>query len=60
MRWERNMFQMKGQDNPPEEQLNEMEIGSVQEKRVQHSGCKGDPRTQGTNGRTERDVTRSF
>ena len=57
MRWERNMFQMKGQDKPLEEQLNEMEIGSVQEKRVQRNCCKSDPRTQGTNGRTELDVT---
>ena len=41
------MFQMKGQDKLPEEQLNEMEISNVQEKRVQGNGSKGDPRTQG-------------
>lgn len=53
MRWERNMFQMKGQDKLPEEQLNEMEISNVQEKRVQGNGCKGDPRTQGMDAQSK-------
>ena len=32
MKRQRAMYQMKEQDKPPEEQLNEMEIGNLPEK----------------------------
>lgn len=32
MKWQRNTLQMKKQDKTPEEQLSEMEIGSLHEK----------------------------
>ena len=32
MRWQKNVFQMKEQDKPPEEKQSEVEIGNLLEK----------------------------
>ena len=47
MRWQRNIFQMKGQDKTTEEQLSKVEIGNLPEKKkIPSNDSKDDPRSQ--------------
>ena len=47
---------MKGQDRPPEKQLNERETGNLSEKRIQNNDSEDDLRSQENNGEDARIV----
>ena len=51
------MYQMKEQDKTPEKQLNEVEIGSLPEKRIQNNDSEGDPGPRKKNGGNGREDT---
>lgn len=54
------MLQTKEQDkNKKKKQLNEEEIGSLPEKRIQSDNCKDDPRSHKKNQSTDQKVTRN-
>ena len=59
MRLQGNMFQVKEQDKTPEEQLNEVEIGNLLEKKNQSNNSKVDPRSWKKNGGTDQENTRN-
>ena len=46
MRGQRNMLQMKEQGKNIQDQINEQEIGTLPENRIQSNYSKGDPKSQ--------------
>ena len=50
MKKKRTRYQMKEQNKTPENQLDEVEIGSLPEKRIQNNGSERDPGPWNKNG----------
>ena len=59
MKRQRAMYQMKEQDETPEKQLNEVDIGNLPKKRIQNNYSEDDPGPRKKNGDKDREDARN-